>query len=88
MGTTTFPARKEYKLRKLTGRRAYASPAFFPAGFPLPVKLLWMNGKTPPPAMVARTSVSSSSSPRIASCRWRGVIRFTRRSLDAFPFFK
>ena len=32
---------------------------------------------TPPPAMVALISVSSSSSPRMASCRWRGVIRFT-----------
>lgn len=39
----------------------------------------------PPPAMVARTSVSSSSSPRMASWRWRGVMRFTRRSLDALP---
>ena len=35
--------------------------------------------------MVALIRVSSSSSPRIASCRWRGVMRFTRRSLDAFP---
>lgn len=39
----------------------------------------------PPPAMVARTSVSSSSSPRIASWRCRGVMRFTRKSFDAFP---
>merc|ERR1719263_2147904 len=30
-------------------------------------------------------SVSNSSSPRIASCRWRGVMRFTFRSLEAFP---
>jgi hypothetical protein len=30
-------------------------------------------------------SVSSSSSPRMASCRWRGVIRFTFRSFDALP---
>jgi hypothetical protein len=44
-----------------------------------------MNGKTPPPAIVALTNISSSSSPRIASCKWRGVIRFTCRSLDAFP---
>jgi len=44
-----------------------------------------MNGKTPPPAIVARTSVSSSSSPRIASCRCRGVMRLTRRSFDALP---
>jgi hypothetical protein len=29
--------------------------------------------------------VSSSSSPRMASWRCRGVIRFTRRSLEAFP---
>ena len=49
------------------------------------VRDLWMYGSTPPPAIVARISASSSSSPRIASCRWRGVIRFTRRSLDALP---
>jgi len=46
---------------------------------------LWMWGKTPPPAMVARISWSSSSSPRMASCKCRGVIRFTRRSLAALP---
>lgn len=39
----------------------------------------------PPPAMVALINESSSSSPLMASCRWRGVIRFTFRSLDAFP---
>ena len=44
-----------------------------------------MWGITPPPAMVALMSVSSSSSPRMASCKWRGVIRFTFRSLEAFP---
>lgn len=44
-----------------------------------------MWGMTPPPAMVALISVSSSSSPRIASCKWRGVIRFTLRSLHALP---
>lgn len=43
-----------------------------------------MCGSTPPNAMVARISVSSSSSPRMASCRCRGVIRFTFRSLAAF----
>merc|ERR1719263_2573203 len=48
-------------------------------------KDLWICGITPPPAMVALISVSSSSSPRMASCRWRGVIRFTRRSLEALP---
>ena len=45
-----------------------------------------MCGRTPPKAIVARMSVSSSSSPRMASCRWRGVIRFTLRSLAAFYF--
>lgn len=39
----------------------------------------------PPPAMVALISESNSSSPLMASCKWRGVIRFTFRSLDAFP---
>lgn len=39
----------------------------------------------PPPAMVALIKESSSSSPLMASCKWRGVIRFTFRSLDAFP---
>ena len=43
-----------------------------------------MCGRTPPKAMVARINVSSSSSPRIASCKWRGVIRLTLRSLAAF----
>merc|ERR1719183_993818 len=46
---------------------------------------LWMWGITPPPAIVALISVSSSSSPRMASCKWRGVIRFTLRSLEALP---
>ena len=40
---------------------------------------------TPPPAIVALISVSSSSSPRMASCRWRGVMRLTLRSLEALP---
>ena len=35
--------------------------------------------------MVALMSESSSSSPRMASWRWRGVIRFTFKSLLAFP---
>lgn len=51
-----------------------------PTGHPL---TMW--GMTPPPAMVALISVSSSSSPRIASCKWRGVMRFTFRSLEALP---
>ena len=38
---------------------------------------LWMWGITPPPAMVALMRVSSSSSPRMASWRWRGVMRLT-----------
>lgn len=46
---------------------------------------LWMWGMTPPPAMVPLMSVSSSSSPLIASCKCLGVIRFTFRSLLAFP---
>ena len=46
---------------------------------------LWMCGMTPPPAIVALMSVSSSSSPRMASCKWRGVMRFTLRSLHALP---
>lgn len=43
-----------------------------------------MCGRTPPKAIVARIRVSSSSSPRMASWRWRGVIRLTLRSLAAF----
>ena len=46
----------------------------------LPILLmsdLWMCGMTPPPAIVALMSVSSSSSPRMASCKWRGVMRLT-----------
>ena len=46
---------------------------------------LWICGITPPPAMVPLMRVSSSSSPRIASCKCLGVIRFTFRSLLAFP---
>ena len=42
-------------------------------------------GSTPPKAIVARIKVSSSSSPRMASCRWRGVMRLTLRSLAALP---
>ena len=44
-----------------------------------------MKGSTPPPAIVARTSMSSSSSPRIASCKCRGVMRLTWRSFEALP---
>ena len=43
-----------------------------------------MWGSTPPKAIVARIRVSSSSSPRMANCRWRGVMRLTLRSLAAF----
>lgn len=39
----------------------------------------------PPPAMVAFIKESSSSSPLIASWRWRGVILFTLRSFEQFP---
>ncbi len=44
-----------------------------------------MCGITPPPAIVALINVSNSSSPRIANCKWRGLIRFTLRSFDALP---
>lgn len=57
-------------------------PSFLPA---LRTRLLWMCGITPPPAIVALMSWSNSSSPRIANCKWRGVIRFTLRSFEAFP---
>ena len=40
---------------------------------------------TPPPATVALMSVSNSSSPRMANCKCLGVIRFTFKSLHAFP---
>ena len=39
----------------------------------------------PPPAIVALMRLSNSSSPRMANCKWRGVIRFTFRSLLALP---
>ena len=39
----------------------------------------------PPPAIVALISESSSSSPLMASCKWRGVIRLTFKSLEALP---
>lgn len=39
----------------------------------------------PPPAIVALMRESNSSSPRMASCKWRGVIRFTFKSLEALP---
>ena len=51
----------------------------------LPMRDLWMWGMTPPPAMVALIRVSSSSSPRIASCRCLGVILFTFKSFEALP---
>ena len=44
-----------------------------------------MCGITPPPAMVALMSASNSSSPRMASCKCLGVMRFTFKSLHAFP---
>ena len=40
---------------------------------------------SPPPAIVAFIRESSSSSPLIASCKWRGVILFTFKSLEQFP---
>lgn len=49
------------------------------------IRALWMWGITPPPAIVALIRVSSSSSPLIASLRWRGAMRLTLRSLLALP---
>ena len=44
-----------------------------------------MCGITPPPAIVAFTKTSNSSSPLIASYRCLGVILLTLKSLEAFP---
>lgn len=44
-----------------------------------------MKLNSPPPAIVALIRESNSSSPRMASCKWRGVIRFTFKSLEALP---
>lgn len=57
----------------------YSGPPF------LPISDLWMCGMTPPPAIVALMRLSNSSSPRMASCKWRGVIRFTFKSFEALP---
>lgn len=51
----------------------------------LRMSALWMWGMTPPPAIVALMSVSSSSSPLMANWRCLGVILFTLRSLLALP---
>jgi hypothetical protein len=59
------------------------APFFFCSTFSSSARLIC--GRTPPKAIVARISVSSSSSPRMASCKWRGVIRLTLRSLAALP---
>jgi len=72
----------------LDWRRWYQIPNYCGGRVPspfLPMSDLCIWGITPPPAMVALMSVSSSSSPLIASCRCLGVILFTLRSLDAFP---
>lgn len=58
-------------------------PFFFCSTFNSSARLIC--GRTPPKAIVARINVSSSSSPRMASCRWRGVMRLTLRSLAALP---
>ena len=44
-----------------------------------------MSQYIPPPAIVALISESNSSSPLMANCKWRGVIRLTFRSLLALP---
>jgi hypothetical protein len=48
-------------------------------------RFLWMCGITPPPAIVALMSKSSSSSPLMASCKCLGVILLTLKSFEAFP---
>lgn len=53
--------------------------------FIVKLKAFNLNISSPPPAIVALMSESNSSSPLMASCKWRGVIRFTLRSFDAFP---
>uniref|UniRef100_A0A5F9CKJ6 Histone H2A n=1 Tax=Oryctolagus cuniculus TaxID=9986 RepID=A0A5F9CKJ6_RABIT len=46
----------------------------------------WMLGSTPPCAMVTRpSSLLSSSSLRMASCRWRGMMRVFLLSRAALP---
>lgn len=57
----------------------------FPCGPFFPIRDLWICGMTPPPAMVALIRESNSSSPLMASCKWRGVILFTFKSLLALP---
>ena len=48
--------------------------------------LWWMFGRTPPWAIVTcPRSLFNSSSLRIASCRWRGMIRVFLLSRAAFP---
>lgn len=44
-----------------------------------------MCGITPPPAMVALMSISSSSSPLMANCKCLGVILLTLKSFEALP---
>lgn len=70
---------------KYNSRQLYASAdlAFFFCST-LRRRARLMCGRTPPKAIVARIRVSNSSSPRMASWRWRGVMRLTFRSLAAF----
>ena len=73
----TPPATHRHHSREASSGRPQSSQclhSFLPA---LLMSDLWMWGMTPPPAMVALIRVSSSSSPRMASCRWRGVMRLT-----------
>jgi len=49
------------------------------------IKLLWIWGITPPPAIVAFIKWSNSSSPLTANCKCLGVILLTFKSLLAFP---
>lgn len=77
----------EYRISQIphASQHYHASPLFFFFCSTFNSNARLICGNTPPNAIVARISVSSSSSPRMASCRWRGVIRFTFRSLAALP---
>ena len=46
---------------------------------------MWIWGITPPPAIVALTRTSNSSSPLIANYKCLGVILLTLKSFEAFP---
>ncbi|KAL0623394.1 H3.1 [Plecturocebus cupreus] len=76
--------------RRIRGERAFRNLAPYLALWWLSVFLgsstAWMLGRTPPCAMVTRPkSLLSSSSLRMASCRWRGMMRVFLLSRAALP---